>query len=77
MQLVCRKSVQLVTENNCRFLPRYENVATPMWLRSKEGLLPFVELDGVEYHDSAFIMAALLKLCGKEGTEVRARESRL
>ena len=44
---------------------------TPIWLRSKEGLLPFVELNGKEYHDSAFIMAALLKLCNKEATEVR------
>jgi len=44
----------------------YENVDIPIWLRSKEGMLPFVEYNGVEYNDSSFIIRNLTKLLKKE-----------
>lgn len=40
-----------------------------MNLRSKEGTLPFVELDGKEYADSSFIIRDLSKLLGKDAME--------
>jgi len=47
----------------------YENVETPFWLRSKEGMLPFVELNGVEYDDSTFIIRDLTKIFKKESMD--------
>ena len=45
-----------------------QNVELPdMWsVRSKEGTLPFVELDGVEYPDSALIIRDLTAKFNKE-----------
>ncbi|CAB3405434.1 unnamed protein product [Caenorhabditis bovis] len=41
---------------------QYEIPEVPMSIRSKEGTLPFVELNGVEYHDSTFIIRDLDKM---------------
>lgn len=40
-----------------------------MWGRSKEGTLPFVELNGVEYDDSTFIIRDLTKIFKKESID--------
>jgi len=47
----------------------YENVDIPIWVRSKEGTLPYVELNGVEYDDSSFIIRDLTKLMKKESID--------
>ncbi|CAD6198767.1 unnamed protein product [Caenorhabditis auriculariae] len=52
----------------------YEVPAIPLNLRSKEGLLPFVELNGVEYYDSAFIIEELTILLKRQGFEEHLSE---
>jgi len=45
----------------------YENVdPMPFFLRSKEGTVPFVEYNGIEYDDSSFIIRDLTKILKKE-----------
>ncbi|KAH7697492.1 Protein Y48C3A.3, partial [Aphelenchoides avenae] len=53
----------------------YKNVEKDVWKnRSKEGTLPFVELDGKEYADSAFIIRDLGKILGKESMEAHIND---
>ncbi|TMS35832.1 hypothetical protein L596_003142 [Steinernema carpocapsae] len=47
----------------------YENVETPLNVRSREGTLPFVEYNGVEYPDSGFAIRNLTTLLHKEALE--------
>jgi hypothetical protein len=48
----------------------YENVEIDPWtVRSKEGMLPFIELDGVEYPDSGLIIKELTMRLKKEGLD--------
>jgi glutathione S-transferase len=44
----------------------YENVPCKVSLRSKEGMLPFVELNGTELYDSSFIIRDLAKHFNKK-----------
>ncbi|XGW08823.1 hypothetical protein V3C99_011272 [Haemonchus contortus] len=43
---------------------QYENIPCLLSPRSKEGTLPFVEFEGVEYPDSSFIIRDLTRLLG-------------
>ncbi|CAJ0924464.1 unnamed protein product, partial [Mesorhabditis belari] len=47
----------------------YEIVPAPIFLRSKEGTMPFVELDGIEYYDSAFTISNLTSALNKSSLE--------
>lgn len=42
----------------------YENIPCFISVRSKEGTLPFVEFEGVEYPDSSFIIRDLTRILG-------------
>ncbi|KAH7694446.1 Protein Y48C3A.3, partial [Aphelenchoides avenae] len=53
----------------------YKNVeGLPMTIRSKEGTLPFVELDGKEYDDSEFIIRELTVLFNKQSMEAHLND---
>ena len=46
----------------------------PISVRSKEGSLPFVELNGVEYPDSSLAIRDITPLLGKESMEAHMGE---
>jgi glutathione S-transferase len=48
---------------------QYEVCDEDMWVRSREGKLPFVEVNGKEYPDSSFIIRDLMKMFDKGGNE--------
>uniref|UniRef100_A0A914X127 Failed axon connections homolog n=1 Tax=Plectus sambesii TaxID=2011161 RepID=A0A914X127_9BILA len=52
----------------------YENVDVPMSVRSREGLVPFVELNGVEYPDSGLAIRDLTKFLAKEAMEAHLND---
>uniref|UniRef100_A0A1I7YZT9 Failed axon connections homolog n=1 Tax=Steinernema glaseri TaxID=37863 RepID=A0A1I7YZT9_9BILA len=47
----------------------YENINAPFNVRSREGTLPFVEYDGIEYPDSGFAISSLAALLSKDTLE--------
>lgn len=55
--------------SNFAYASLSQNVNVPMWVRSREGQMPFVELNGIEYCDSSFIIRDLTKLLKKEAVD--------